>query len=84
LSVNLLANDSMAPSVEYDSLISVTDSTTPLAEHDIEDEVIADVITSKANKKVPRPPNAFIIYRKEWHSTVVAENPGLHNNAICK
>ena len=32
---------------------------------------------------VPRPPNAFIIYRKEWHPTVVAENPGLHNNAIC-
>nr|QEJ80709.1 putative MAT1-2-1 protein [Teratosphaeria gauchensis] len=35
-----------------------------------------------AGSKVPRPPNAFIIYRKEWHPKVVAENPGLHNNAI--
>lgn len=24
--------------------------------------------------KVPRPPNAFIIYRKEWHPKVVQEN----------
>lgn len=37
-----------------------------------------------AAPKVPRPPNAFIIYRKDWHSKVVAQNPGLHNNAICK
>ncbi|RMY22330.1 hypothetical protein D0867_02795 [Hortaea werneckii] len=35
-----------------------------------------------SNPKVPRPPNAFIIYRKDWHARVVAENPGLHNNAI--
>jgi hypothetical protein len=36
-----------------------------------------------AGSKVPRPPNAFIIYRKEWHPKVVAQNPGLHNNDIC-
>ncbi|KAF2771542.1 mating-type protein MAT1-2, partial [Teratosphaeria nubilosa] len=36
----------------------------------------------KAGSKVPRPPNAFIIYRQEWHPKVVAQNPGLHNNAI--
>ncbi|KAK5732033.1 hypothetical protein LTR17_010869 [Elasticomyces elasticus] len=35
-----------------------------------------------ASDKVPRPPNAFIIYRKDWHSTIVAQNPGVHNNAI--
>ncbi|KAK5114241.1 hypothetical protein LTR85_010306 [Meristemomyces frigidus] len=35
-----------------------------------------------AGSKVPRPPNAFIIYRKDWHSRIVAQNPGLHNNAI--
>lgn len=38
----------------------------------------------KKKVKVPRPPNAFIIYRKEWHPIMVQQNPGLHNNAICK
>ena len=37
-----------------------------------------------AKDKVPRPPNAFIIYRQEWHPKVVEENPDLHNNDICK
>ena len=37
---------------------------------------------STEKEKVPRPPNAFIIYRKDWHPRVVAQNPGLHNNAI--
>ncbi|EMC98166.1 hypothetical protein BAUCODRAFT_67524, partial [Baudoinia panamericana UAMH 10762] len=35
-----------------------------------------------AEKKVPRPLNHFIIYRKEWHPKIVAQNPGLHNNEI--
>jgi hypothetical protein len=83
LSVNLLANNLMATPVKHDSPVSVTDSATPSAEHDTEDEVMIDADATKAKKKVPRPPNAFIIYRKDWHSTVVAENPGLHNNAIC-
>lgn len=34
--------------------------------------------------KVPRPPNAFIIYRKEWHPKIVEQNPTLHNNKICE
>ncbi|RMY65893.1 hypothetical protein D0863_08815 [Hortaea werneckii] len=38
--------------------------------------------SKNSSSKVPRPPNAFIIYRKDWHARVVAENPGLHNNAI--
>lgn len=83
LSVNLLANNLMATPVKHDSPVSATDSATPSAEHDSEDEVMIDAAAAKAKKKVPRPPNAFIIYRKEWHPTVVAENPGLHNNAIC-
>nr|APB08803.1 mating type protein [Neofusicoccum kwambonambiense] len=33
---------------------------------------------------VPRPMNCFIIYRKEKHASVVAANPGLHNNDISK
>lgn len=34
--------------------------------------------------KIPRPPNAFILYRKYHHASVVAKNPGIHNNVVCK
>lgn len=34
--------------------------------------------------KIPRPPNAYILYRKDKHNEVKAENPNLHNNEICK
>jgi hypothetical protein len=37
-----------------------------------------------AKSKIPRPPNAFIIYRKEHHAATLAKNPGVHNNTICK
>ncbi|KAK3904984.1 mat a-1 [Staphylotrichum tortipilum] len=32
--------------------------------------------------KIPRPPNAYILYRKDKHNEVKAENPSLHNNEI--
>src|SRR5947207_5169217 len=32
--------------------------------------------------KIPRPPNAFIIYRRAHHDLVKAANPGIHNNDI--
>jgi hypothetical protein len=35
-------------------------------------------------EKIPRPPNAFILYRKFHHPSVVAQNPGIHNNVVCK
>ena len=38
----------------------------------------------KDKEKVPRPPNAFIIYRQEWHPKVVEQHPDMHNNDICK
>lgn len=38
----------------------------------------------KKGPKVSRPANAFILYRKHHHSDIVARNPGLHNNEICK
>ena len=34
--------------------------------------------------KIPRPPNAYILYRKERHNTVKEANPGITNNEICK
>ncbi len=39
--------------------------------------------TATKPAKIPRPPNAFIIYRKAYHAEIVAKNPGLHNNQIC-
>ncbi|KAK3635460.1 hypothetical protein LTR56_014744 [Elasticomyces elasticus] len=34
-----------------------------------------------ASDKVSRPPNTCTIYRKDWHSTIVAQIPKVHNNA---
>lgn len=36
------------------------------------------------SSKIPRPPNAFILYRKAHHEAVKVANPGIHNNQICK
>ncbi|KAG6061491.1 hypothetical protein E4U17_001287 [Claviceps sp. LM77 group G4] len=33
-------------------------------------------------KKIPRPPNAYILYRKERHNAVKEANPGISNNEI--
>jgi hypothetical protein len=35
-------------------------------------------------EKIPRPPNAYILYRRDWHAHVQAKNPGINNNTICK
>ncbi|KAL7790734.1 mating type protein MATa1 [Trichoderma ceciliae] len=32
--------------------------------------------------KIPRPPNAYILYRKDRHNIVKAANPGITNNEI--
>ncbi|OBT99156.1 hypothetical protein VE01_02603 [Pseudogymnoascus verrucosus] len=38
--------------------------------------------TGETMAKVPRPPNAFILYRKDHHQLVKDANPGIHNNEI--
>jgi hypothetical protein len=40
--------------------------------------------TTTKTTKIPRPPNAYILYRKERHNTVKDANPGITNNEICK
>ncbi|KAG9230091.1 mating-type protein Mat a-1, partial [Amylocarpus encephaloides] len=35
-----------------------------------------------ASARVPRPANAFIKYRVYHHATIIANNPGIHNNEI--
>ena len=34
-------------------------------------------------EKIPRPANAWIMYRKHHHASFVTANPGVHNNQIC-
>lgn len=42
------------------------------------------IIRSAAIKKVPRPLNSFILYRKDRQEIVKQDHPGLCNNDICK
>jgi hypothetical protein len=44
----------------------------------------ASLDSPKKGTKVSRPANAFILYRKHNHPDIVARNPGLHNNEVCK
>jgi len=39
---------------------------------------------SRNPSKIPRPQNCFIIYRREKHQIISAENPGIANNDISK
>lgn len=39
---------------------------------------------SHALSKPPRPANAFILFRKNFHPVAKAENPGLKNVELCK
>jgi hypothetical protein len=34
--------------------------------------------------KIPRPPNAWILFRKHFHAASVRDHPELNNNQICK
>lgn len=38
--------------------------------------------TPEKKSKVPRPPNAFILYRKHHHPLLKEKNPDMHNNDI--
>ena len=44
----------------------------------------SSIDTKKKESKTPRPPNSFILYRQHHHPTLVAQNPGMHNNQICE
>jgi hypothetical protein len=35
-------------------------------------------------QKIPRPPNAYILYRKDNHLTIKRAHPGVTNNEICE
>jgi len=52
----------------------------PLHKH-----VSASAKRTKAMDKIqpPRPPNAFILYRKDKHPEIKESYPDIHNNEIC-
>lgn len=39
---------------------------------------------NEKRNKVPRPPNAFILYRKHYHTILKGQDPSMHNNDICE
>ncbi|KAK9765408.1 hypothetical protein K7432_006289 [Basidiobolus ranarum] len=43
-----------------------------------------DLLANTKTQKIPRPANAFIIYRKEKQPIVAAKNPGICNTQISK
>nr|AKG96281.1 putative MAT1-2-1 mating type protein [Knightiella splachnirima] len=56
-------------------LILGTNITTPNSEKKVH-------TNSGKKAKVPRPPNAFILYRQQHHPLIRDQNPGMHNNQI--
>ena len=49
----------------------------------VSDEEIPPAVT-KGKARIPRPPNAFILYRQHFHPSMKKQFPNLHNNEICK
>ncbi|KAK3700397.1 hypothetical protein LTR37_016008 [Vermiconidia calcicola] len=95
LTVNALANTVTVIPIEpmaANQVINASQSSAgPAAESPSTTTTLASPQTASADAadhkgsskdKVPRPPNAFIIYRQEWHPKVVKEKPDLHNNSI--
>ena len=39
--------------------------------------------STKPKQKIPRPPNAFILYRQHFHPSMKKQFPDLHNNELC-
>jgi hypothetical protein len=53
---------------------------------EIKAENLDEILSAKPKKKdkVPRPPNAFILYRQHHHNIVKAKNHGITNNNLCR
>jgi len=41
-------------------------------------------VQNAGRNKIPRPPNAWIMFRKHFHNAVAEQHPELTNNQICK
>ncbi|KAI7163169.1 hypothetical protein KC349_g1548 [Hortaea werneckii] len=59
-------------------------STTPVHTRASSGDATAHVCICQPDPKIPRPRNAFILYRQHHQAQVVAQNPGLANPEISK
>jgi hypothetical protein len=41
-------------------------------------------VQNAGRNKIPRPPNAWIMYRKHHHAACLEANVGISNNQICR
>ncbi|KAM0458040.1 hypothetical protein ACHAO4_002761 [Trichoderma viride] len=48
----------------------------------LETTTVCQPLAPSKPAKIPRPPNAYILYRKDRHNIVKAANPGITNNEI--
>jgi len=63
---------------------SLEPEVTMVGETPIWDPKKKHVVPEETDTKIPRPPNAYILYRRDHHNAVKEANPGMHNNDICK
>jgi len=61
--------------------INVQATTEPV---DLASDLSHEQATSSKHKRVPRPPNAFILFRQHHHPALKTDHPDLSNSAICK
>lgn len=64
-------------------VVSIRPSATTWDHVIVEDAPEEEAVISK-KARLPRPPNAFILYRQHHHPIVKEAHPDLHNNQICK
>ncbi|KAI9715900.1 MAG: hypothetical protein M1812_005720 [Candelaria pacifica] len=58
------------------------DAPNPIKTPQTASEKVRDRRRIKSPTKIPKPPNAFILYRQHHHPLVKVSNPSLHNNQI--
>ncbi|KAK4466726.1 mat a-1 [Cladorrhinum samala] len=61
---------------------SLEPEVTMVGETPIWDPKKKHVVPEETDTKIPRPPNAYILYRRDHHNAVKEANPGMHNNDI--
>jgi hypothetical protein len=72
--VSTLETDGIVSDSQTDGNDHASNAASPTQENDADAHRI----------RIPRPPNAYILYRTEKQADIVKEHPGIRNNEICK
>lgn len=72
------------PTIQAPSVLNVATASIPSASNN--NNVTATNVTPDRPSvpKIPKPRNAWIIYRQEKHQAVLDQNPGMHTSKICR